>query len=380
MQRALPGLVCLLIVGCGGRRAPGGPAPAPPTPAGGTAPYEVHEWGLLRAGAGDVLDVGAVAPPGLDIEPMAVDKPVLYFHARGPLRLEHVRVEAVGGAIREHWPLTAGASFPMSIDWSGFTLDDTQGAGGARCSGAFPSASAPPCSHLMPGEECESARLGMLISTSASCLESGGARLPFLFYRSRTSTFTPPVHVRTLPSGEIQVTNTGDAPIPGWVVRMRRGDGRARTIAVQAPAAHATVTIGSEFASAAVPVAYTPPSHDEAVDHPMLPGSEEPGRAAVRITLDQIGLDGGEADAFLRAWDGALFGDGGVVLIDLPPRTAASDRRGAIDVLTDESQRATTDSILYFLPPSACDAVTRLSFTPTPTRVLRALAIWQLAR
>lgn len=387
MQRALFGLVCLSFFGCGGRQEPSGAAPASPiatpaAPAGGTAAYEVHEWGLLRAGAGDVLDVGAVAPPGTEVEPMAVDKPVLYFHASSPVRLERVRVEAIGGAIREHWPLAAGAVFPSFVEWNALALGEAHTAGGASCSGVFPSASARPCSDLASGEECESAGLGTLLSTSATCVESGATRLPFLFYRSRTSTFTPPVQLSRRPSGELQLTNAGDAPIPGWIVRMQRIGGQVRTLAVRAPGARETITLGNDFANARVPVAHTPPSDEDGVpvDQPALPGSQEPGRQAVRITLDQLGLDSGEADAFLRAWDGALFGDRAVPLIDLPRRAATSDRRGVNDVLTDESAPSTDDSILYFLPASACDGVARLSFTPAPTRVVRALAVWQLAR
>jgi hypothetical protein len=66
-----------------------------PTVEAPPARCEVHEWGLLRAGAGDVLEVGPTTPRAVFVEPMAVDNPVLYFDelASGPLRLERVRVE-----------------------------------------------------------------------------------------------------------------------------------------------------------------------------------------------------------------------------------------------------------------------------------------------
>lgn len=350
-----------------------------------TAPYEVHEWGLLRAGARDVLEIGAISPQGFT-EPLAVDKPVLYFHATASVRLERVRVDAVGGTVREHWPLTTSTAFPASIEWSDLALDAANAAGSDRCTGAFPSASERPCSELPGGEQCESLELGTVISRSATCLQSGAKRLPFLFYRSRTSTFTPPLSVSALPSGELQLTNNGDAPIPGWIVRMRRNGGQVRTIAVPAPGARATITISSDFANAVVPTSSAPMDDevtDRVSDSPALPGSQEPGRRALRLTLSDIGLDTGEIEAFLRAWDGALFGDRMVPLVDLPRRNA-SDRRGSldgvpVDVLTDD-QTTLADSILYFLPATACDNVSRLSFTPAPTRVVRALAIWQPAR
>ena len=359
-------------------------------PTASTAPYEVHEWGLLRAAAGDVLEVGAVAPPGV-VEVMVVDKPVLYFHASAPVQVERVRVEAVGGAIREHWPLTTASPFPTAIEWRGMALDLAESAGGAACAGSYPAISARPCTDLARGEECESAGLAPLVSTSATCLQASASRLPFLFYRSRTSTFTPPLRIIALPSGELRVTNSGDAAIPGWLVRMRRSNGQVRTIAVAAPAAHATITVGSDFASATIPTADTPPGDEDVlpmVDRPALPGSQEPGRQAVRLTMDQLGLDGGETDAFLRAWDSALFGDRVVPLAEMPVRVAGAGHTRVVDIppvdeLTDRrgvNDLQETDSILYFLPQAACDGVARLQFTPPPTRVNRALAIWQLAR
>lgn len=386
-------LISVVVIGCSSRQeSPEGSDPILPdaaaeqTSGAVTAAYEVHEWGLLRAGVGDVLEVGAISPPGTT-ELLVVDKPVLYFHATAPVHLERVRVEAVGGSVREHWPLTTSEAFPSSIEWSDFTLDATEAAGGDRCAGAFPSASEPPCSDLPGGELCESLELGTVISPSATCLQSGATRLPFLFYRSRTATFAPPLRVRALSSGELQLTNNGDAPIPGWIVRIRRNGGQVRTIAVSAPGAHATITIGSDFENAVTPTSAVPMVNDEDIepvsDSLALPGNQEPGRRAVRMTLSEIGLDAGEIDAFLRAWDGALFGARMVPLVDLPRRNA-SDRRGTldgipIDVLTDD-QTTMTDSILYFLPETACDGVSRLTFTPAPTRVVRALALWQPAR
>ena len=153
------------------------------------ASYEVHEWGLLRAAPGDVLEVGAIAPPSR-VEPIAIDKPVLYFHASGQVRLESVRVEAVGGNVREHWPLTASQAFPSSLEWRDLMLDRNEPAGGPRCTNAFPSASERPCSDLPAGELCESTGLAAVVSTSATCVRHADTLRPFLFYRSRSTTFS----------------------------------------------------------------------------------------------------------------------------------------------------------------------------------------------
>lgn len=387
------GLVALAVVGCGGRQESGAPeAVTARAPSGAAAPYEVHEWGLLRAIPGDALEAGAIAPPGY-VEALTVDKPVLYFHASGPVQIERVRVEAVGGTIREHWPVTGGsAAFPATIAWTGLSLDAAQSAGGAGCGGVFPGAAAPPCSALPPGEGCESATLATVVSPSATCLHSGETQLPFLFYRSRTTTFTPPLRVTALPSGELRITNTGALPIPGWVLRLRRDGSQVRAIAARGPGARAAVVIGDDFANAVVPTPTADGEHaasdesDRIVDQPAMPGSQEPGRVALRLTLRELGLDDGEADAFSRAWDDTLFGGSVVPLVDIPPAlrdgTPASDDR-PVDVLTADCRGdcpARNDTILYFLPEPTCDGVARLSFTPAPTRLRRALAIWQLAR
>ncbi len=393
MRRTLFGLLSIAIVGCGGRQE--SPVPAPETageqPSAPTAPYEVHEWGLLRAIPGDTLEAGAIAPPGF-VETLTVDKPVLYFHASAPVRLARVHVEAVGGTIREHWPVTESATFPSSVDWTGLTLDASQHAGGATCRGAFPGVSAPPCNALPGGEACESAQLAEVVSPTATCLQSGDTQLPFLFYRSRTTTFTPPLRVTALPSGELRVTNTGALPIPGWVLRLRRNGSQVRAIAARGPGARATVMIGDDFANAAIPTPTVDGEHaasdesDRMVDQPAMPGSQEPGRVALRLTLRELGLDDGEADAFLRAWDDTLFGGSVVQLVDIPPapRDGAPSDDQPVDVLSADCRGdcigAQGDTILYFLPEPTCDGVARLSFQPAPTRVRRALAIWQLAR
>ena len=54
--------------------AGGNPLPQPTAPPANAAPYEVHEWGLVRAEPGDVLNAGVVAPP-VYVEATA-DKPI----------------------------------------------------------------------------------------------------------------------------------------------------------------------------------------------------------------------------------------------------------------------------------------------------------------
>lgn len=312
--------------------APAGEEPEAPT---GRAAYAVHEWGLLRGVAGDVLEAGAVGPsstPAL----MNVDKPILYFHAASPVDLREVVVDARDGELREHWPLVVDAT-RSRVRWRNRRLEGRVGLG--YCDRPrFPTREQPPCSSLPRGEVCESAELAPLRATT-TCV--GDA--PFLFYRSRTRSFSPPLHA-TREVDQIRVTHRGDEPIPGRVIRISRRGRYVYAFGVSPPAPGATITIGAD------PV----DSRDRALDGLVDPSPAHAGREALQASLDTLGLTPSERAAFLRAWDAALFGDVHTVGGLPPPR----------------------HSILYFLPPGACDQVATLHFDPTPTEVRRTLAVW----
>lgn len=326
----------------------------PPVSSTPPASYSVHEWGLLRAvGTTDALDASAVPQPRPAL-PLTVDKPVLYFHATDDVQLARVRVRAVGGTIREHWPLTAPGSSLTEVEWREIELRAARSVGPGQCdSRSFPSLSDPPCNGLPAGEFCESAQLGPLRAEGATC---AGPDAPFLFYRSRTETFTPPLRLVLAPSGEVTATLTGPDPLPGQIVRLERTGDSVRAIAVQPPAPGHSVSIGAQ----AVAV------DRESADSPAPPrprSQVEAGRRAIRTTMTEIGLEENEVAAFLRAWDGALFGLEGMM----------------VDTLTtDETDRVpgTVHSVLYFLPPSAASQVAELTFEPAPRAIHRALAVW----
>lgn len=355
--------LALLAVACS-RPAPP-PDEAPPTErqAVTVGDYDVHEWGLLRGAVReDALEVGAIAPPRAPM-PLTVDKPVLYFHARSATRLERVGVEAVGGTIREHWPSTE-PGFPTRITWTGLTLDPARTVAPGTCaSRPFPRADQAPCDTLPEGERCESPELETVRANGATCV----GEAPFLFYRSRTTTFTPPLGLTRRSDGSIEVVHRGEAPIPGYVVRIEHANGRTRTLAVRAPAPGATTVIGQDFDATDLPPV---PSDEDTVDDMPVAGPDqvEAGRRAVRGTMHELGLTSEETDAFLAAWDATLFGDG------------VQDRRGVDTLTADETQLdgvfAPVQSILYFLPTPTCSEVARLSFDPPPRAIHRALAIW----
>lgn len=360
--------------------------PAPTTPAtesaraegAGTAPasasaaaYDVHEWGLMRALPGDVLSAGAVAPPR-PIEAMTVDKPVLYFHADGPLTLSTLDVDAGDGAIVEVWPdplLRTGDASRLS--WRDVVLDPA----GECTPTPLPTLADPPCALLPAGEMCEVASLAIVRVPGVACVRTAGAVDSLLFYRARTRAFTPPLRFERTAAvfEEVTITNEGTLPIPGWIVRLHDSYGSVRALAVRPPGPGESIVVGADFAAAAAARV-----DDEAVaDMPVAPGSPEPGRRAVRETMREIGLTDGEVDAFLRAWDLRLFGltptDVDRTVLDT---LAADDMRTA----DEDGELAPAESFLYFLPEASVDGVARLTFDPPPRSVHRAMAIWSPIR
>jgi hypothetical protein len=319
----------LFVVALAACRAPRDTAP---TGSGGERPrtgYSLHEWGLVRGGAGDTLESHAIGS-GLPLQPvMVVLKPVLYFHLEGErLAIRSSRVTAVEGELREHWPLATDAIFPTAVDWGGFEVR------AGACTQAFapPLVTDPPCSVLPPGELCEATSLADAISPDADCLVRAGVPLPFLFYRSSTRGLTVPLRGVRLPNGDLEITNAGDLPIPGRIVRIQRSGGEERIVVVEPPAPHAAITIA-------------------------VGGAGGDGPAAIGEALEELGMTRGEIEAFHRAWDGTLF-SGPTAALDL----------SMIPTLDE--------SIVYFLPPTLVEEIATVDLDPPPTEVHRAMAVW----
>ena len=379
----------LFAVGCGGQgcSSSSGPAAARTEPAStsgssaAAADYEVHEWGLLRAqavGGSDVLRVGAIAPPR-PVEVMAVDKPVLYFHTREERTLASVSVRAPGGAILETWPYVVGHDTGLGYA-DGATWRDVALAPSGACEPSpLPGPTTPPCLLLGTSSFCESAGLAIVRTDDAACVRTAGMTERFLFYRAQSSTFTPPLRFsRTQVYEDVSVTNDGEAPIPGVIVRIWSSGSTTRTLVVDPPAPHATVIIGHDFfgASADDQPADMPVPTDRrgAMDESLPePGVTGPGRDGIRRTLSELGLSASETDAFMSAWDGTLFGGGAAHAGSVADGTT-------VDVLSVDGDPAPRESLLYFLPESAADGVATLTFDPPPRTVRRALAIWTAIR
>jgi hypothetical protein len=346
MLRGSSLLLSMLLVSCG-FAACGGPAASAPGPASSSiepaasasaGTYELHEWGLLRGGPGDVLEVGTFAPP-LQVEPMVVEKPVLYFHGHGtaPIELSAASVEAVEGTIREHWPLAAprvGEVEPARISWAPLTLRPE------RCALLLPADRASACSALPADEVCESLSLARTVTDDAWCVETASGPSPLLFYRSTSRGLAAPLTASVVDGGDLEVRNVSDAAIPGMIVRFIESAAGLTIVAAAPPAPGTSVRVGS------------------------IDGGEAAGRDAITASMRELGMTSAEIAAFLGSWENELFGPPGEGTVEQPVEEIVEERT------------VLRSTLLYFLPASMTDRVSRLTFTPTPSATRRALAIW----
>jgi hypothetical protein len=344
-------LSLLLALGCScGAETPTPSAPPPPP---SPVTYEVHEWGLVRGAAGDrvLLSGPHVDPPAV---PMA--KPVLYFHREGEGALVvDVEVHMVSGRIAESWP-TTGEPPAASVAWHRVTIEE------GSCRGSrYPTFGEPPCSHAGVGVECEATALASVETDDSDCLVwphsplDDGPTLAWnhLFYRGEIPGAPPvPLRIEPLPDGTLRVTSTTRDPIPGRLVRVRRGNGVpavADAVAIASPPAPGAIIV--------IPAPTEPPSS---------------GAPALAEGLRAAGLTGPEIDAFRRAWDTTLFGT--------TETASAESPRGAVTTTPVAASPmpipVATTSLVYVLPASAADALSTLSFTPPPRAVRRAIVAW----
>ncbi len=206
--------------------------------------YEVHEWGLVRADQGDKVRIGAVAPP-VPPEVLIVTKPVLYFLADAPMTLDRVSIFAPGGSVVETWPLAEPGADEHTMGWSNVSIDPT-----SPCrSSPLPRKTDLPCSKLRKGDECESLGLAADRTVDASCVRVADKTETFLFYRVETTTLTPPLRFASQKAGGVLVTNEGDEPVPGLLVRIETTELETRTLTVRPPAPHGKLIVRPRFPS-----------------------------------------------------------------------------------------------------------------------------------
>jgi len=339
--------ILLACVGCSSSNATQTTTPYPSAVV--RAAYDVHEWGLLRSVAGDVLRVSAIAPPPqVRVEMLTVDKPLLYFHADAPLTLRSVRVATPGGSILETWPYVPGEHIAT---WENISVTHE----GECTPSPLPEYDEAPCTGLGPDVACESPELEITRTSDAACVRVGSATERFLFYRAEARTYTPPLRFTRRADGEVDVTNESDVPIPGVLVRILRESARTQTWMTTAPAPHATSLLGRSLTSDRQDEANMPVQVDQTRQEDLTAGRE-----GIRRSMTEIGLTQTEFEAFMRAWDRTLFVTPGVV-----------DGLTVVD-----GDAGPSETVLYFLPPSTLDGIATLTFDPAPRAVHRALALW----
>ncbi|MGE0788542.1 MAG: hypothetical protein AB7S26_22895 [Sandaracinaceae bacterium] len=388
-------LAALLMVACGGEEDPGQPTETPeavtpeevatpgeetsgepstePTTATAEAPsYSIHEWGLLDVDLGENQVEYAAGPgtssgstatasndhtthsgrTGRDDVDQATDeavdvandlfnavdhatggqlpvrptvgrrKPVLYFHLTDPATPVTIRlsVNLGTGRMLEHFP---GAQ----LTDHGVTWNDVR-IGGSSCEGGpYPTSDGPACSNVAD-HYCEAAELAHYSSSDAGCLTFGGLEHNFLFYRGDGPAPTLPVTITRADDGTVRIQNDGIAEPVGPLLRLRRVGDAIQVSQVAMPARGSSVSLAR-------------PSEAASDTH----------RDIVRDQLEEIGLTGGESQAFETAWFGELF-DG-----------AAS------------TPHAFSDAVLYFLPEESVDGFAHLEATPPPAGTVRAMAV-----
>lgn len=307
--------------------------PARPPPPPEPVSYEVHEWGLIR---GNMFDRVNLSGPHRDEVPVPVAKPVLYLHrsGAGPLSVD-VGVSIANGRIVEHWPL--GETRGSGLTWRGVTVEER------TCAGSrYPTDGEPPCAAVEAPDACEAATLATVETDEASCLTFGGADFNHLFYRGQIEG-APPLPLAIAHEGSVlRLTPSGDAAIPGSIIRVR----------------------ASTHEVAVIPA----PSPGTAVG---LPPPYQPGRMgadALAASLRAAGLTDAEVLAFRRAWDETLFGT--------QVAAAAAEAPTATPMAAMPMAPPSDDAILYVLPQPTADALAPLTFTPAPRAVRRAIVAW----
>lgn len=309
-------------------------------PAATTAPYELHEWGVVDVDATGAVEISAGA--GQPQRPMSVRKPVVYAHLLdGATEATFgLRVTLGAGTFVEHAPTTTITG--TTLEWPHVI------AHAAHCTPAerelTDATSARRGARMSCGTSdgiCEITELPRYDAPSSACLDVDGAQVGLLFYRAQVPTVTLPIAVQRASDLTLTVSATSAlAGTPGGLIRLSTAlsgpwpQGRVVVSRAGFPASGASVTmpVGTEVITRAAGIA-------------------ELGHA-----IQTLGLTEDEASAFMAGWADELFGaDAG-----------ARDQVGGV---------RHQDVLLFFLPASAIDPIARLQATPSPRAIHRAIMV-----
>ncbi|MEZ4339643.1 MAG: hypothetical protein R3B82_23715 [Sandaracinaceae bacterium] len=198
-----------------------------------------------------------------------------------------------------------------------------------------------PCSASRP-RGLQAATLATVETDEAACLTFGDADFNHLFYRGEIRG-APSLPLEIAAEGSaLRLTPSGDAPIPGSIIRIRRSTHEVAVIEAPPPG---------------TPVALPPPYQPSQV-----------GADALAASLRAAGLTDAEVLAFRRAWDETLFGT--------QVATAAGEAMPTTVAIGGLLMPPSDDAVLYVLPRETADALAPLTFTPEPRVVRRAIVAW----
>lgn len=292
-------------------------ANAVPVPVSG---YVAHEWGTFTSFAGsDGMHVGFtpnnVDLPGFvyhQIDPLSkggylvlagkvsMETPVIYFYANQDTRVA-VNVGFPQGWLTEWYPVatvepganTLARKPGQSMRWDVKVL--------ANEMVKFPEEEMKP-NHYYHARETDASPVQVIDPRNPG--HNGGQVVQsekFLFYRG-VGAFTPPVTVRAQGGNKVTVHNSGATPVSGLVLMTARGGKVAFTpLADVAAKGQTEATLPEDFVAAS-----------------------ELGAHLVK-QLTAAGLYEKEAQAMVKTWDSAWFGEDGHRLLYLVPRTLTDE-------------------------------------------------------
>ena len=301
----------------------------------------------------DVPESGGVeisAGAGQPQRPMSVRKPVVYAHLLDGVTESTfgLRVTLGAGSFVEHYP-------PATI--TGTTLEwPTIVAHAAHCDPAAAAARRTAPARMACASTdgiCEIDELPRYDAPSTACLDVGTTdSSALLFYRGQAPSAALPITATR--AADLTLTVAGREPIsgvPGGLIRL--------STAMSGPWPIGRVVI-TRAAFPGVGQSVAMPVGSEVI-------TREQGIAALRTSIVALGLTDDEASAFMAGWADELFG------ADTAAREATRDlpARGAVYDAGSRHQ----DVLLFFLSPSAIDAITTLTPTPAPRAVRRAFLV-----
>ena len=269
--------------------------------------YVLHEWGVF------VFDGGwTVHGPTPEVEEISFDKPVIYLYSDESFTLD-VTVGFASGTSTETWPLRPDGAY---VGWEGIQVRP-----GPCETTPFPTVWEEPWFE----EPCEACTLGSCVVPDASCLTHGDTVATLLFYAGTMPGYSAPLQGSVWTEGiegtiGFELSNVSGRRVDDVWFLYRTTTSECTYMPDECPVATADLAFayfdeispGSGFGTSTelvrleaeidpatgLPVPGTLGAWDE---WDQLPGE-------LRDKLVEHGLYGDEADAFMAAWDTALFG------------------------------------------------------------------------